>query len=166
MIPPAFEYVRPASVDEAVRTLGDAGEDAKVLAGGQSLLPLLRLRLAFPELVVDVGRIPGLRGVREDGGTLVIGALTTHHDVLADPLVRRHAGLLAAATATVADPAIRHRGTLGGSLAHADPRVICRRWRSHWTRSWSRRGPGANGPSPQGSSSWTTSRPRCGRTSC
>ncbi|MEV2190235.1 xanthine dehydrogenase family protein subunit M [Streptomyces phaeochromogenes] len=121
MIPPAFEYVRPASVDEAVRTLGDAGEDAKVLAGGQSLLPLLRLRLTFPELVVDVGRIPGLRGVREDGGTLVIGALTTHHDVLADPLVRRHAGLLAAATSTVADPAIRHRGTLGGSLAHADP---------------------------------------------
>ncbi|WTP62246.1 xanthine dehydrogenase family protein subunit M [Streptomyces phaeochromogenes] len=121
MIPPAFEYVRPASVDEAVQTLGDAGEEAKVLAGGQSLLPLLRLRLTFPELVVDVGRIPGLRGVREDGDTLVIGALTTHHDVLADPLVRRHAGLLAAATATVADPAIRHRGTLGGSLAHADP---------------------------------------------
>ncbi|MGP4045881.1 FAD binding domain-containing protein [Streptomyces sp. 2A115] len=121
MIPPAFEYARPASVDEAVRTLAEAGEDAKVLAGGQSLLPLLRMRLAFPELVVDVGRIPGLRGVREDGGTLVIGALTTHHDVLADPLIRRHAGLLAAATATVADPAVRHRGTLGGSLAHADP---------------------------------------------
>ncbi|WP_028798586.1 FAD binding domain-containing protein [Streptomyces sp. 142MFCol3.1] len=121
MIPPAFEYTRPTSVDEAVRTLADAGEDAKVLAGGQSLLPLLRLRLAFPELVVDVGRIPELRGIREDEGTLVIGAMTTHHDVVRDPRVRRHAGLLAAATATVADPAVRHRGTLGGSLAHADP---------------------------------------------
>ncbi|GAA5018550.1 FAD binding domain-containing protein [Streptomyces siamensis] len=121
MIPPAFEYTRPTSVDEAVRTLADAGEDAKVLAGGQSLLPLLRLRLAFPELVVDVGRIPELRGIREDEGTLVIGAMTTHHDVVRHPLVRRHAGLLAAATATVADPAVRHRGTLGGSLAHADP---------------------------------------------
>ncbi|MGW0758482.1 FAD binding domain-containing protein [Streptomyces sp. NPDC002814] len=121
MIPPAFDYARPSSVDEAVRTLADAGEDAKVLAGGQSLLQLLRLRLAFPELVVDVGRIPELRGVREDGNTLVIGAMTTHHDVIHDPLVRRHAGLLATATATVADPAVRHRGTLGGSLAHADP---------------------------------------------
>ncbi|MCX4451882.1 xanthine dehydrogenase family protein subunit M [Streptomyces sp. NBC_01340] len=121
MIPPAFDYVRPASVDEAVRTLADAGEDAKVLAGGQSLLPLLRLRLAFPELVVDIGRIPELRGIREEAGTLVIGAMTSHHDVIRDPLVRRHAGLLAAATATVADPAVRHRGTLGGSLAHADP---------------------------------------------
>ncbi|KOU61821.1 carbon monoxide dehydrogenase [Streptomyces sp. MMG1533] len=121
MIPPAFEYTRPTSVDAAVRALAAAGDEAKVLAGGQSLLPLLRLRLAFPELVVDVGRIPGLRGVREDGGTLVVGAMTTHHDVIREPLVRRHAGLLAAATATVADPAVRHRGTLGGSLAHADP---------------------------------------------
>ncbi|MEU1408880.1 FAD binding domain-containing protein, partial [Streptomyces sp. NPDC005728] len=121
MIPPAFEYTCPTSVDEAVRALADAGDEAKVLAGGQSLLPLLRLRLAFPELVVDVGRIPELRGVREDGDTLVIGAMTTHHDVVHDPLVRRHAGLLAEATATVADPAVRHRGTLGGSLAHADP---------------------------------------------
>lgn len=121
MIPPAFDYARPSSVDEAVRTLADAGEEAKVLAGGQSLLPLLRLRLAFPELVVDVGRIPGLRGVREDGDMLAVGALTTHHDVVHDPLVRRYAGLLAQATETVADPAVRHRGTLGGSLAHADP---------------------------------------------
>ncbi|MCN9240495.1 xanthine dehydrogenase family protein subunit M [Streptomyces sp. RY43-2] len=121
MIPPAFDYARPASVEEAVRTLAEAGDEAKVLAGGQSLLPLLRLRLAFPELVVDVGRIPGLSGVREDGDTLVIGALTTHHDILRDPLVGRYAGLLAAATRTVADPAVRHRGTLGGSLAHADP---------------------------------------------
>ncbi|MER6470671.1 FAD binding domain-containing protein [Streptomyces collinus] len=121
MIPPTFDYTRPAGVDEALRVLADAGDEAKVLAGGQSLLPLLRLRLAFPELVVDVGRIPELRGVRDDGDTLVIGAMTTHHEVVHDPLVRRHAGLLAQATATVADPAVRHRGTLGGSLAHADP---------------------------------------------
>ncbi|MFD5657535.1 FAD binding domain-containing protein [Streptomyces hirsutus] len=121
MIPPAFDYARPTSLDEALRVLADGGEDAKVLAGGQSLLPLLRLRLAFPELVVDVGRVPGLRGVREDGDTLVIGAMTTHHEVVRDPLVRRHAGLLAAVTRTVADPAVRHRGTFGGSLAHADP---------------------------------------------
>ncbi|MEV6290949.1 xanthine dehydrogenase family protein subunit M [Streptomyces sp. NPDC051896] len=121
MIPPAFEYTRPDSVQDAVRALADAGDEAKVLAGGQSLVPLLRLRLAFPELLVDVGRIPELRGVREDGDSLVIGAMTTHHEVVHDPLVRRHAGLLAQATATVADPAVRHRGTLGGSLAHADP---------------------------------------------
>ncbi|NEB03549.1 xanthine dehydrogenase family protein subunit M [Streptomyces sp. SID13726] len=121
MIPPTFDYARPSSVEEAVRALAETGEDAKVLAGGQSLLPLLRLRLAFPELVVDVGRVPGLSGVREEGGHLVVGALTTHHEVIRDPLVRRYAGLLAAATARVGDPAVRHRGTLGGSLAHADP---------------------------------------------
>ncbi|MFJ6636151.1 FAD binding domain-containing protein [Streptomyces sp. NPDC091376] len=121
MIPAAFDYTRPESVDEAVRALAEAGEDAKVLAGGQSLMTMLRLRLAFPELLVDLGRIAELRGVREDGDTLVIGAMTTHHDVIADPLVRRHAGLLARATETVGDPAVRHRGTLGGSLAHADP---------------------------------------------
>ncbi|MFF9661773.1 FAD binding domain-containing protein [Streptomyces althioticus] len=121
MIPPAFDYARPHTVEEAVRALADGGEDAKVLAGGQSLLPLMRLRMAFPQLLVDTGRIPGLRGSRMEGDTLVVGAMTTHHDVLRDALVRRHAGLLAAATATVADPAVRHRGTLGGSLAHADP---------------------------------------------
>lgn len=120
MIPPHSTTPDPAASTRRC-ALADGGEDAKVLAGGQSLLPLMRLRLAFPELVVDVNRIPELRGVREDGDTLVIGAVTTHHDVIADPLVRRHAGLLAAATATVADPAVRHRGTLGGSLAHADP---------------------------------------------
>ncbi|NUK13380.1 xanthine dehydrogenase family protein subunit M, partial [Streptomyces lunaelactis] len=115
------DYARPQTLDEAVRTLADGGEDAKVLAGGQSLIPILRLRLAFPELLVDVGRIAELRGVREEADALVIGAMTTHHDVIHDPLVRSHAGLLAAATETVADPSVRHRGTLGGSLSHADP---------------------------------------------
>jgi aerobic carbon-monoxide dehydrogenase medium subunit len=120
MIPAAFDYARPSTLDEAVQILaGD--EDAKALAGGQSLIPLLRLRLAAPTVLVDLGRLTDLRGVREDGDDLVIGALTTHATVLADPLVARHAPLLAQATATVADRQVRHRGTVGGSLAHADP---------------------------------------------
>lgn len=121
MIPAQFDYVRPSSLDEAVAALAQGGEDAKVLAGGQSLLPLLRLRLSYPEIVVDLGKLDGLRGVRDDGDAIVIGAMTTHHDVIRDPLVREHAGILAKATETVADPAVRHRGTFGGSLAHADP---------------------------------------------
>lgn len=120
MIPAPFEYARPSTVDHAVSALAQGGEDAKILAGGQSLMPLLRLRLAFPELLVDVGRVPEMRGVREEDESLVIGAMTTHHDVVRDPLVRQHCALLAKATATVADPAVRHRGTLGGSLAHSD----------------------------------------------
>ncbi|WP_067489288.1 FAD binding domain-containing protein [Actinomadura hibisca] len=121
MIPASFEYVRALSVEEAVTALSAAGEDAKVLAGGQSLMPLLRLRLAYPDPLVDVGRIEELREIRDTGDALVIGALATHHQVLRDPLVRAHAPLIAQATATVADPAVRHRGTFGGSLAHADP---------------------------------------------
>ena len=121
MIPAAFDYVRAESVDHAVSALAEHGDEAKVLAGGQSLLPLMRLRLAAPEVVVDVGRLADLRGVHDDGDALVIGALTTHHEVLTNELVREHAPLLTKVTATVADPAVRHRGTLGGSLAHADP---------------------------------------------
>ena len=121
MIPGKFDYVRPDTVDDAVRALADAGDEAKVIAGGQSLLPLLRLRLAYPEVLVDVGGIDELRGVTDAGDTLVIGARTTHYQLVHDPLVAEHAGLLAQATSTVADPAVRHRGTLGGALAHADP---------------------------------------------
>jgi aerobic carbon-monoxide dehydrogenase medium subunit len=121
MIPAKFEYVRPDSVDEAVRALADAGEEGKVIAGGQSLLPLLRLRLSYPEMLVDVAGLDDLRGVRDGGDALVIGARTTHYQLVHDPLVAEHAGLLAQATATVADPAVRHRGTLGGALAHGDP---------------------------------------------
>jgi len=121
MIPAKFDYVRPGSLDEAVSALAGGGDDAKVIAGGQSLLPLLRLRLAYPELLVDVGGLDELRGVTDAGDALVIGARTTHHQLIRDPLVAEHCGLLAQAAATVADPAIRHRGTLGGSLAHADP---------------------------------------------
>jgi aerobic carbon-monoxide dehydrogenase medium subunit len=121
MIPAKFEYVRPGSVDEAVQALADGGDDAKVIAGGQSLLPLLRLRLAYPELLVDVAGLDELRGVTDTGDALVIGARTTLYQLVTDPLVAEHCGLLAEATGTVADPAVRHRGTLGGALAHADP---------------------------------------------
>jgi carbon-monoxide dehydrogenase medium subunit len=121
VIPAAFDYVAPTTVDDAVRALNEAGEDAKVIAGGQSLLPVLRMRLAAPSMLIDLGRIPELRGIREDGDSLVIGAMTTHYEVQRDALVRDHAALLALATDTVADPQVRHRGTFGGSLAHADP---------------------------------------------
>jgi aerobic carbon-monoxide dehydrogenase medium subunit len=121
MIPANFDYVRPSSVSDAVSALADGGEDAKVIAGGQSLLPLLRLRLAYPEVLVDIGGLDELRGVSDGGDHLLIGARTTHYQVVHDPLISEHCGLLAQAAGTVADPAVRHRGTLGGSLAHADP---------------------------------------------
>jgi carbon-monoxide dehydrogenase medium subunit len=121
MIPASFEYVRPASLPEAIAALAAGGDDAKVIAGGQSLMPLLRLRLAYPELLVDTGGLDELHGVSDAGDSLVIGAGTTHYQVMHDPLITEHCGLLAQATGTVADPAVRHRGTLGGSLAHADP---------------------------------------------
>jgi len=120
MIPAKFDYTKPGSVDEAVRALADGGEDAKVIAGGQSLLPLLRLRLSFPELLVDVGGLGELRGVRDEGDTLWIGALTTLDDAVRDPVIGQHCGLLAQTAALIADPAVRHRGTVGGALAHAD----------------------------------------------
>ena len=121
MIPSAFDYVAATTVEEALAALSQAGDDGKVLAGGQSLLPVLRLRLATPTMLVDLNKISELRGVRDDGDATVVGAMTTHHDVLHDPLVREHAALLALATQTVGDPQIRHRGTLGGALVHADP---------------------------------------------
>jgi aerobic carbon-monoxide dehydrogenase medium subunit len=120
MIPAAFDYQAPATLEDALRLLGES-DDAKVLAGGQSLIPVMRLRLAAPELVVDIGKIDQLRGVREDGDALVIGAMTPHADVAKDPLVREHARVVGEAALTVADPQVRHRGTFGGSLVHADP---------------------------------------------
>jgi carbon-monoxide dehydrogenase medium subunit len=121
MIPAKFDYVAPSSVEEALSALAEAGDDAKIMAGGQSLLPVLRMRLNAPELVIDLGRIDSLRGVRDDGDAIVIGALTTHSDVVTNELVREHALLLSKAAAEVADNQIRHRGTFGGSCAHADP---------------------------------------------
>jgi len=121
VIPASFDYVRPASAAEAAQALAQAGEDGKILAGGQSLLPILRLRFAYPATVIDLGGSSDLVGVSDDGDAIVIGAMTTHDEVLHDSLVARHAPLLAQATRTVADPQVRHRGTFGGSLAHADP---------------------------------------------
>ena len=121
MIPAQFEYVAPTSVADALAALAEAGDDAKVLAGGQSLLPILRMRLNAPEKVIDLGRVEELRGIREDGDAIVIGAMTTYADLLASDLVREHAGVLHAAVKEVADPQIRHRGTVGGALVHADP---------------------------------------------
>jgi carbon-monoxide dehydrogenase medium subunit len=115
MIPAEFDYVVPDSLDEAIRAVADGGEDAKFLAGGHSLLPLMKLRLAAPSLLVDLRKLDDLRGVRRNGG-LSVGALTTH-----SALAREGAGLLSAAAATIADPQVRHRGTIGGSLAHGDP---------------------------------------------
>ena len=120
MIPAKFDYVAPSTVEEALQALSQS-DDAKVIAGGQSLLPVLRMRLNAPELVVDIGRIESLRGVRDHGDAIVIGATTTHADVQNDPLVREHALLITKAVTEVADPQIRHRGTFGGALAHADP---------------------------------------------
>jgi aerobic carbon-monoxide dehydrogenase medium subunit len=121
MIPPQFDYVRPSSLGDAVQALSGGGDDAKVIAGGQSLLPLLRLRLAYPSLLVDIGGLGELAGVRDAGDALAIGGMTTIHSLIRDPLIREHCGLIGEAAATVADPAVRHRATIGGSLAHADP---------------------------------------------
>ena len=121
MIPARFDYVKPATLDEAVGALAAGGEDAKVIAGGQSLMPLLRLRLAYPDLLVDVGGLVELSGVTDAGDSLIIGAGTSHYQLVHDPVVREHCGILAEAAGMVADPAVRHRGTFGGSLAHGDP---------------------------------------------
>jgi carbon-monoxide dehydrogenase medium subunit len=121
VIPSKFDYVKPSSVADAITALRDGGDDAKILAGGQSLIPVLRLRLAAPSVLIDLGGIPELRGIREDGDRIAIGAMTSYYDVIRDDLVKQHVTLLAQATETVADNQVRHRGTLGGSLAHADP---------------------------------------------
>jgi len=121
VIPPQFDYVKAASVDDTVAALGQHGDDAKVLAGGQSLIPLLRLRLAYPSVLVDISDVDEMRQVRDDGDAIVIGAAVTHADVIGNALVQQHAPLVVAAAKTVADRQVRHRGTFGGSLSHADP---------------------------------------------
>ena len=121
MIPAQFDYLAPTTLDEALGALAEHGDDAKIIAGGQSLLPVLRMRLNAPEVVVDLGRIESLRGVRDDGDAIVIGAMTTHTDVFENALVRENALVVTRAIEQVADPQVRHRGTFGGALAHADP---------------------------------------------
>jgi len=120
MIPAAFAYHRAVSLDDAIEALG-RDEDAKLLAGGHSLIPALKLRIARPSVLVDLGRVDGLRFVRDDGDRIAIGALTRHAQVAADPVLGRDCGVIARAAALVGDPQVRHRGTIGGSVAHADP---------------------------------------------
>ena len=121
MIPSAFDYQAPSTVAEALALLADDSMDVKLLAGGQSLLPVLKLRMADPELVVSLAKIDELRGVRQDGETIVIGAMTRHADVAGNSLIAEHAPLLTRAAGEIADPQVRHRGTIGGAVAHADP---------------------------------------------
>jgi aerobic carbon-monoxide dehydrogenase medium subunit len=120
MIPARFDYEVAESLEQAIELLGSRG-DAKLLAGGHSLLPLLKLRLAQPELLVDIGRLSELRYVREDGDRIAIGALTRHHDVANDELLSEANPLVAYTAAGIGDPQVRHMGTIGGSVAHGDP---------------------------------------------
>jgi carbon-monoxide dehydrogenase medium subunit len=121
VIPTQFEYQRANSLDEAIALLGKGEGDAKLLAGGHSLIPLMKLRMSEPGILIDIARIPGLGGVREKGGKVEIGATTVHHDVATSTLLRQVAPVVAEAAAEIGDPQVRNRGTLGGSLAHADP---------------------------------------------
>ncbi|MCY4639529.1 MAG: xanthine dehydrogenase family protein subunit M [Chloroflexi bacterium] len=121
MIPSAFEYRRAGSVDEAIALKREAGSAARFIAGGHSLIPLMKLRLSEPSVLIDIGRVPGLSGVSEDGGRISIGALTTHADLESDPLLLAVAPIVAEAAGEIGDQQVRNRGTIGGSLAHADP---------------------------------------------
>ena len=120
MIPAAFEYVRAGSAEEAISLIGEHGDEAKFLAGGHSLIPLMKLRLAQPTVLVDIGRVSDLSYIRDDGDVVAIGALTRHMDVERSDLLREHVPLLAHAASHVGDPQVRHRGTIGGSIAHSD----------------------------------------------
>lgn len=121
MIPAPFEYVRAGSAAEAISLIGQHGDEAKFLAGGHSLLPLMKLRLAQPSVLVDIGRVSDLSYIRDAGDHIAIGALTRHMDVENSPVLAEHVPLLAHAAGHVGDPQVRHRGTIGGSIAHSDP---------------------------------------------
>lgn len=121
MIPARFDYHVAESVDHAIQLLGQGGGDTKLLAGGHSLIPALKLRIARPSSLVDLGRVSGLAGVTDEGTHLSIGALTTHAALAADPLVNEHCGIVSSTAAQIGDPQVRHRGTIGGTTAHGDP---------------------------------------------
>jgi carbon-monoxide dehydrogenase medium subunit len=121
VIPTAFEYQRATSVDDALAKLTAASGSGKLLAGGHSLIPLMKLRLSEPQVLIDIARIPELSGIREKDGRIEIGALTVHHAVASSPLIRELCPVVAEAAYAIGDPQVRNRGTLGGSLAHADP---------------------------------------------
>lgn len=121
MIPASFDYVAPRTLPEAVAELVKHGQEAKVLAGGHSLIPLMKLRLSTPSFLVDIGRINNLNYIREEDGHVAIGALTTHHDIQLSELIRRKLPVLSSAAGQIGDPQVRNRGTIGGAAAHADP---------------------------------------------
>ncbi|MBK5331986.1 MAG: xanthine dehydrogenase family protein subunit M [Ilumatobacteraceae bacterium] len=121
MIPAAFDYVLAGSAEEAIRLIGEHSDDAKFLAGGHSLLPLMKLRLAQPSVLVDIGRLSDLSYIRDAGDHIAIGALTRHMDLETSSVLAEHVPLLAHAAGHVGDPQVRHRGTIGGSIAHSDP---------------------------------------------
>ena len=121
MIASSFEYFAPTSVDEALALLSEHGDDAKILAGGHSLIPAMKLRLAEPAVLIDIQRVEGLKGVSESDGTLVIGALTTHHELESSNLVNQTVPILAQTAGEIGDVQVRNKGTIGGSLSHADP---------------------------------------------
>lgn len=121
MIPAPFDYVRAGSVDEVLALLTENGEDAKLLAGGHSLLPMMKLRLAFPSVLIDIRNVPGTSYIRVEGEQVAIGALTRHCDLVESDVLRAEAPLIGAVASHVGDPQVRHRGTIGGSLSHADP---------------------------------------------
>ena len=121
MIPPRFDYHVPKSIGEAIAMLGQFGSDAKLLAGGHSLLPMMKLRFAQPAHLIDINRIPELRGIREEGGTIAIGAMTVENDLINSPIIQNKLPLLAHAAKLIADPQVRNRGTIGGDIAHGDP---------------------------------------------
>jgi len=121
MIPPAFEYFRPDTIPEAIALLQQHGEDAKILSGGQSLIPMMKLRIARPAYLIDINRIKGLSYIREEGGFLRIGALTREAELEASPLIRSKYAIIADTTRVIADPQVRNLATVGGNLAHGDP---------------------------------------------
>jgi carbon-monoxide dehydrogenase medium subunit len=121
VIPPAFDYHAPRSIGEAIALLSSLGDEAKLLAGGHSLLPMMKLRFAQPGALIDINRIPELRGIREEGGLIRIGAMTTESELIASPLLQQKLPLLPEAALLIADPQVRNRGTIGGDIAHGDP---------------------------------------------
>ena len=121
MYPMPFDYKVADSVDQAIELLGEHGDESKLIAGGHSLIPLMRLRLAAPTVLIDLDRLDDLRYVSDEGDHLAIGALTRHRDVLNDPLVQEHCGILSFTAGLLGDPSVQHRGTIGGALAHGDP---------------------------------------------
>jgi len=121
VIPPAFDYHAPRTVAEAISLLSSLGDDAKLLAGGHSLLPMMKLRFAQPGTLIDINRIPELRGISESGGVIRIGAMTSENELIASPLLQQHLPLLPEAALLIADPQVRNRGTIGGDIAHGDP---------------------------------------------